>query len=455
MPRSPARAAFTPKRLSALLLAFFAIIFVSSQAAHAMRIQKVVSPSGIEAWLIEEHRVPLITMEFGFDSAGSVQDPDGKAGRAHFLSGMLDEGAGDMDAAAFQQRLEELAIRLDFDAGRDNFTGRLQTLSANKEEAVRLLRMALTEPRFDDDALGRIRGQILTDLKFSQEDPGKVATRAWFEAAFAGHPYSRSPKGNPDTIEAIAADDLRAAMRDGFARDNLKVAVVGDITAEALAPLLDEMFADLPAEASLKPVTQAKMMSQPDPSVVRMDVPQSVARFGCPAYDRHHEDFYAAYVLNYIIGGGGFASKLMEEVREKRGLAYSVFTTLYPLDNAGMMIGGVATKNESVKQSIDVIRGVLADAAKNGVSDEDLENAKQYLVGSYALRFDTSGKIAQQLLGIQLDELGIDYFDKRNSYIEAVTQEDIRRVAADMLRPEQLITVIVGQPDMSTPTPRG
>ncbi|MFP4536989.1 MAG: M16 family metallopeptidase [Dichotomicrobium sp.] len=420
-----------------------------------MRIQKVVSPSGIEAWLIEEHRVPLITMEFGFDGAGAAQDPANKAGRTHFLSGMLDEGAGDMNAKTFQQRLQDLAIRMNFDAGRDNFTGRMQTLTANKDEAARLLRLALTEPRFDDDAMSRIRGQILTELKFDQEEPDKVATRAWFERAFGDHPYGRSPRGSLETVEQVTPDDLRAVMADGFARSNLKIAVVGDISAEELAPMLDEMFAGLPESASLESIPKADLASVQEPEVVKMDVPQSVARFGCPAYDRHHEDFYAAYVLNYIIGGGGFSSRLMEEVREKRGLAYSVFTYLYPLDHAGMMIGGVATKNEAVRQSMDVIREVLAEIAENGVDEETLQSAKQYLIGSYALRFDTSRKIAQQLLAIQLDELGSDYFDNRNSYIEAVTQDDIKRVAADLLQPEHLITVIVGQPDMEKSAPRG
>jgi zinc protease len=367
---------------------------------------------------------------------------------------MLDEGAGEMDAQAFQQRLQALAIRLSFDASRDNFTGRLQTLTANKDEAARLLSLALTEPRFDADAMSRIRGAIQTDLKFAQEDPGKVATLEWFEIAFGDHPYARSTRGTLEMVKAIAADDLRAAMAEGFARSNLKVAVVGDITAEELAPMLDEMFGGLQGEATLREVTKTALASNPEAEIVTRDVPQSTVRFGLPGYTRHHEDFYAAYVLNYIIGGGGFASKLMEEVREKRGLAYSVFTYLSPMDHAGMIIGGVATKNEAVNQSIEVIREVLSDVAENGVDDETLMYAKQYLVGSYALRFDTSGKIAQQLLGIQLDELGSDYFEKRNSYIEAVTREDIKRVAADLLKPERLITVIVGQPQMGS-EPRG
>ena len=211
------------------------------------------------------------------------------------------------------------------------------------------MRLALSEPRFEDDAVARIRGQILTGLKFDAENPDKVATTAWLKRAFGDHPYGSPTKGTLESVEEITADDLRTAMRDGFARDNLKVAVVGDITAEELAPLLDEMFAALPEATSLKPVPEVTLHVPAGDDVVRMEVPQSVARFGLPAYKRHNEDFYAAYVLNYIIGGGGFASRLMEEVREKRGLAYSVFTYLYPLDHTGVMIGGVATKNEAVR----------------------------------------------------------------------------------------------------------
>ncbi len=458
MLRSPFIAGISGASLSAIAIFLTAVILSTSHAAHAMRIQKVVSPAGIEAWLIEEHRVPLITVEFGFAGAGASQDPADKPGRANFLSGMLDEGAGDMDAQAFQQRLEELAIRLNFDAGRDNFSARLQTLTANADEAVRLLRLALTEPLFEEDAVARIRGQILTGLKFDAEDPDKVATTGWLKRAFGDHPYGSPTKGTLESIDKITAEDLRTAFREGVARDNLKVAVVGDITAEELAPLLDEMFAGLPAQSKLKSVQDIALSSEAEDTVIRMEVPQSVARFGLPAYKRHNNDFYAAYVLNYIIGGGGFASKLMEEVREKRGLAYSVFTYLYPLDHAGVMIGGVATKNEAVNQSMEVIRGVFSDIAANGVSDETLMYAKQYLVGSYALRFDTSGKIAQQLLGIQLDELGTDYFERRNSYIEAVTQGDVKRVAADLLKPERLLTVIVGNPpaeEEKAASPRG
>ncbi len=445
-------------RLCGAAVILLAILLFSSQAAQAMRIEKVVSPAGLEAWLIEDHRIPLITMDFGFAGAGAVQDPADKPGRAHLLSGMLDEGAGEMDSLAFQQRLRELAIRLSFDADRDHFSGRLQTLSANRDEAVRLLRLALREPRFDEDALGRIRAQVLTNLKFDEQDPGKVATRAWFERAFAGHPYARPTMGTPEAIAAITADDLRAALREAMARDNLKIAVVGSISPQELAPLLDEIFGALPPAATLAPVAPATMRVAPEPEIVQMDVPQSVARFGLPAYKRHHEDFYAAFVLNYLIGGGGFASRLMEEVREKRGLAYSVFTYLYPLEQTGLMIGGVGTRNDAVNESMSVIRGVMADIAENGVGEETLENAKQYLIGSYALRFDTSSRIAQQLLGIQLDDLGMDYFDKRNSYIEAVTREDVQRVAEDLLKPDRLLTVIVGNPpaaEEKAAVPRG
>jgi zinc protease len=181
-----------------------------------------------------------------------------------------------------------------------------------------------------------------------------------------------------------------------------------------------------------------------------MTMPQSVVTFGQPGPKRKDEDFIPSYILNYIIGGGGFASTLMTEVREKRGLAYSVYTYLYPLQHTGIMLGGVATKNEAVKESIDVIKGELTRIAANGPSAEELDNAKRYLTGSYALRFDSSPKIADILLWLQLEDLGIDYIDKRNSMIDAVTMDDIKRVAK-LIKPDDLVITVVGQPEGLAP----
>jgi len=410
-----------------------------------MQIQKVVSPKGIEAWLVEDHTLPLIAMQLGFDG-GSAQDPAGKDGLAHFASGMLDEGAGDIDSQAFQEKLEGLAIELSFDASRDAIIGGLKTLTKNKDEAFRLLRLALTEPRMDPDAVERIREQIFSIITMENEDPERIAANAFFAQVYSGHPYGTPTKGSMDSVRSVTQADLRGLVKRNFARDNLHVAVVGDISAAELAAALDGIFGGLPEKAELAVVPDATWRPRAASQVIPMNMPQSVVTFGQPGLKRKDPDFIPAFILNYIIGGGGFSSTLMTEVREKRGLAYSVYTYLYPLQHAGLILGGVATRNDAVKESIEIIKQELARMAANGPPPEVLEDAKRYLTGSYALRFSSSAKIADILLSLQMEGLGIDYIDKRNAMIEAVTLNDIKRVSK-LIKPDDLVITIVGQPE--------
>ena len=429
-----------------LFAAFWLTIVLALPAEAGMRIQEVTSPGGIKAWLVESRQVPLIAMRFGF-VGGAVHDPDGKEGLSHFVAGMLDEGAGDLKSVAFQEKAEELAARMSFDAGRDMFTGSFQTLTENKDEGADLLRLALTKPRFDTDAVDRIKKQIITGLKFDQNDPRQVASKEWFRIAFQGHPYARPVKGTIKTVGEIRTEDLRGYAKKVFVRDTLTVSVVGDIDAKTLGPMLDKIFGDLPKSSDLAPIAEAKPPAGPQRKVIEMNVPQSIAVFGHSGFKRKDKDFISSYVLNYILGGGGFNSRLTEEVREKRGLAYSVHSYLSPYQRAAIYVGNVATENKSMVRSLEVIEAELKRMAEKGPSAEELKNAKQYLTGSYPLRFDTSSKIASQLLWIQIERLGRNYIDTRNSKIEAVTLEDIRRVAKRLLKADGLIVTIVGKPE--------
>jgi len=421
-----------------------ALSFSFSGPAHAMKIQEITSPGGIKAWLVEAHENPLLALRFSFEG-GNSQDPDGKEGVSNFLSAMLDEGAGDITSSDFQEQMENLAMRMRFEDSRDGFYGNFQTLTENRAESVKLLKLALTKPRFDPDAVERIRGQLLANLVYSDRDPERVAAKEWFSVAFAGHAYGRPAQGTADTVKAITRDDLEAYRKRVFARDTLKVVAVGDITPDDLSKMLDEVFGDLPAKSELLPVA----MTQPGKGTekwIPMDVPQSVAVFGLPSMPRKDPDFMAAFVLNQLIGGGGFASRLMEEVREKRGLAYSVYSYLQPFKHTSILSGGVATRADAIQKSLDVIRGELKHVADEGPTPDEWENAKKYLVGSYALRFDTNAKIASQLLGLMEDDFGPDYIDKRNAMIEALTIEDAKRVAKRLLANDGLIVTVVGQP---------
>jgi zinc protease len=441
-----------PLRRSGVWLAAALVLFTSVPAApaDAMDIKRVTSPGGIEAWLVESHANPLIAIRFAF-RGGASQDPADKQGLAYFVSGMMDEGAGDLDAVAFQERLQTLAMRMDFDAGRDVMLGNVQMLTANKDASLDLLRLAMVKPRFDADAVERVRGQIIAGLKFDENDPEEVAALAWDRLAFRDHPYGRPIKGTKSSIAAIGIDDLRDYARRVFARDKLVITVVGDIDAEKLGPTLDHVFGALPQASSLAPVADVKPPLGPAREIITMEVPQSVAQFGHRAFSRKDDDFMAAYILNYIIGGGGFSSRLMEEVREKRGLAYSVHSNIFPYQHGAVFVGSVATQNEAVAQSLAVIESELKRLAEEGPSAEELASAKSYLTGAYALRFESSSSIANQLLWIQIEDLGIGYVEKRNELVEQVTLGDIKLVAKRLIEADRLITTIVGKPVEARP----
>jgi zinc protease len=426
-----------------VLLALFANTFAT--AAQAMKIQDITTPAGIKAWLVEEHSVPLMALRFAF-KGGNAQDSNGKEGVAHFLTGMMDEGAGDLDAQAFQNRMEELAMRMSFEDGRDYLYGSFETLTENRAEAQKLLKLVINKPRFDADAHERVRAQLLSGLAAAARNPDSVANEKWLANAFPGHPYGRPGSGTIASMKAIQPPDLETYRKNVFARGSLRMVIVGDINAAEAVAFIDDVFGALPVEGKLTAVAATVPKPVEKLQVIEMPVPQSVARFGLGAMGRKDKDFMAGFVLNHIIGGGGFSARLMEEVREKRGLAYSVYSYLQPYDATSLFGGGVATKNEQMAQSLTIIRSELKRMADEGPTEAELEGAKSNLTGSFALRFDTNSKIASQLLYFVVEDLGIDYVDRRNKEVDAVTLADIKRVAKKLLVVDDLFVTVVGKP---------
>ena len=431
-----------------LFACLIALAFVPTPAIAQSEIQAITSPAGIEAWLVEEDTVPLIAMTAIWDG-GAAQDPKEREGTSSMLAQLLDQGAGEMDAAAFQTRVEELAIRLSFDTGKDNFSAALRTLPGAADEAFSLLGLALTEPRLDDSAVERVRRQLMTAYAMGEDDPGTLASRAFTTAIYPDHPYGRLTDGTPESLQAIGKDDLSAMAEKMLARDNLHIAIVGPVSPEKAGELIDRAFGGLSRKADLATIPPATPAAA-EMIVDERDFPQSVARFGMQGLKREDPDFIPAYVMNYVLGGGSFSSRLMEEVREQRGLAYSVWSALSPFKEGGLWLGQVATRNESFGQSLSIIEGEIAKMAKTGITADELADAKTYLTGSYPLRFSSNQEIAEQLAGIKFADLGIDYVDMRNALIEAVTLEDIDRVAKRLLDPDALLVTVVGQPILET-----
>jgi zinc protease len=413
-------------------------------AASAMNIEKITSPSGIDAWLVREQTVPLVTLSYAFHG-GSSQDDAEKSGTANITADMLDEGAGDLDSKAFHERMENHAIELGFQAGRDHFRGSLRALNEHREEAFDLLRLALTAPRFEADAIERVRGQELSALRRETTNPNSIASEQWWATAFPGHPYGREGKGTLATVPRITAEDMRDYIRRTFARNELTIAIVGDIDAKAAGELIDRAFAKLPAKNDLKPIANASPAGLGRRIVINLDVPQAVVTFGGQGIARSDPDFMAAYIVNHILAGGSFSSRLYREVREKRGLAYGVSDSLVWLNRAAVVIGGTATRSDRTGEALAIIEAETKRMAAEGPTAEELASAKSFLKGSYALSLDTSAKIAAQLTQIQLDNLGIDYIQRRGAMIDAVTIEDAKRVAKRLFGGGMLVTV-AGRP---------
>jgi len=420
------------------VLALFGLVL----PAHAVDIQKVISPKGIEAWLVEDHTVPIVAMNFSFDG-GSAQDPEGKEGLTRLLAATMDEGAGDLTSEDFQARLEELAVSISFSTGKDRFYGSLRTLTPTLSEAGDLLAMAVNEPRFDAAPVERMKTQLATQARRNESSPDALAGRSLASAMFGKHPYSRPTLGTADTIGGLTSADLKARYAVTLAREGLTIGVVGAIDAETLKPLLDKVFADLPEKGDLVPVLDLAPATG-DAVHRELDVPQTTILLGLPGITRDDPDYQAAYVMNHILGGGTFTSWMYEEVREKRGLSYGASTSLSPYEHTGLLVGSAATRADRAAETVAVMLDQIERMASEGPSEDELKAAKQYITGSYPLRFDSSGKIARQLVALQNADLGIDYFERRNSEIEAVTLEDVRRVAKRLLADKKPTVVTVG-----------
>lgn len=415
-------------------------------------IQRVVSPAGIEVWLIREDKSPVISLQWLF-RGGASQDPVGKEGLATLFCSMQDEGAGDLSAFAFQQALEDASITLRCSAGRDWLAGSLLTLRDNREEAFRLTALAFNQPRYDGDALDRMRVQQLAQVRQERASPGGVAGLTLAATLFPDHPYGRSSRGTPDSLAAITRDDLRAQRARLLTRDHLIVAASGAISPEELGQAVDALFAGLPASPTrpLPPVPDTTPAGAGEVVLVPKALPQTLFNLDLPGLRRDDPDWYAATVLNKVLGGG-LGSRLMTEVREKRGLSYAVDSGLVPYEHSALFGIGGSTVNDKAGAVLDLIRGVLTDVVRDGITETELRDAQTYLTGAFPLQFADTQSVAAMLLLVRRDGLGPGYFDERAALINRVTLADIRRVAARLLRPDRMTVVLVGQPQGVTPT---
>jgi zinc protease len=426
-------------------LVFAALVAFALPAQAEIPIQAVKSPGGITAWLVEDHGIPFTALEIRV-RGGTSLDPVDQRGVVNLMTALIEEGAGDLDAQGFANARDALAAQFRFEAGMDGIGISAQFLTENRDEAMDLLLLALTEPRFDPDAVERVRGQVLANIRSNMKDPDTIAARQFNRMAFGAHPYGSSGDGTEESVAGLSRADILAAFKGTLSRDRLYVAATGDITAQELGLLLDKLLGNLPAKGLPAP-KRADWALNGGVTVVDFPSPQSLVYFGHQGIKRDDPDFFAAFILNEILGGGRFSARLMTEVRDKRGLTYGIGTYLAPQDYAEMVLGQFSSANGTTAEAIAIVKAEWARIASEGVTEAELAATKTYLTGSYPLRFDGNARIARILVGMQTEGLPIDYAQSRNALIEAVTSSDVARVAKRLLNPDALHFVVVGQPE--------
>ncbi|UXM94877.1 insulinase family protein [Bartonella sp. HY329] len=417
------------------------LVVFSAFAAHAIEIKEVTSPKGIKLWLVEDQSVPLVALQFSW-VGGTTQDPEGKEGLVNLMSGLFEEGAGDLKSLEYQAKLDDIGADIAFDANRDKISGSLRVLEQNRDEAINFLKLALDKPRFDQDAIDRIREQIVTSIKGSERDPMTIGQNKFNAMLYGKHPYSRRGEGTIDSLAKINRDDIIAAHKNILARDNLKIGLVGPINEQQAGELVDKLFGDLPEKATLIEIPDAQLQLG-GMTNVNYDLPQTTLALVYPGIKRSDKDFFAAYLMNDILGGSGLTSRLFAEVRDKRGLAYGVSSNLVNYDHAAALTISTATRAEKAEESLKTIRNEIKNLVENNITADELKNAKSFVVGSYAVNnLSSSSSIASVLVGLQQENLPIDYIEKRADLINGVTLDDVHEVAKKIFKDEPALLVV-------------
>lgn len=435
-----------------LLFTLMLLMLPFSAQAEILDIKEVKSKSGINAWLVEDHTIPVISLQFLFRNAGSANDPADKQGLARVLSNTMDEGAGDLTSEQFQAILADNSISLSFGVDRDDFSGSVRTLTKNKDKAFDLLALSLTKPRFDKDAVDRMVAANLTRIRSDMTDPDWMAARLLNSVIFRGHAYEMNSGGTLSSLPKITSDDLRVKSKRDLTRDRLIVSVTGDITTEELSSLLDKVFADLPAQSPKTAIGNVKLATASSITLYKLDIPQTLIQASLPGIKMDDPDYFAAQIFDFILGSSGFGSRLTEVVREQNGLTYGIYTGLQTMDRTELFNLSTSTKNETAARVLDLTKQEFDRIKRENVSQKEIDDARAYLIGSTPLALTSTSSISGVMQGFQKYNLPVNYLDIRAEGLRKVTAADIKRVANRLLNTSRLSISLVGNPQGVTPT---
>lgn len=408
-------------------------------------VKEITSPKAkIKAYLFQDRTNPIISINFLFKNAGLSTDETQQSGISTMAAALLTEGAGNLDSQQFKEILEQKAVGMGFSADMDDFSGHLLTTRENMNTAFKMLNMAMTQPRFDEEDIRRTKAQMLAALKRQTEHPSGVLALEAAKEIFGKHPYARNPVGDAAAIAKIGRPQLLEFVKNHLSNSNLMVGIAGDVSEEEAGKIVDALFGGLPESGRIVFVREAEIDFDRRVRNISLPSAQVVSSFAAKGIGRTHPDFYPLFIANHILGGSGLSSRLSMAAREKEGLTYGIDTYLSLLDKAPMLRGGFSATPDNFARVVEIVRRQWAEMGRKGVSEEELAEAKDYLIASYNLRFASIDTISAILVYMQKDNLGLDFLQKRNDYVRQVKLKDVNRVAREYFNPEKMIFVNVG-----------
>ena len=423
-------------------LCFIAFI---SQAEAGPKIQHWTLSNGARVYFVESRELPMLQVRVVFD-AGSSRDPVEKAGVANLTAAMLDEGAGSLGADEIASRFEGVGAEFGAGVDRDMASVSLRSLSdsALLDPALELFAQVLATPAYPAENLERQRAQALVSLQKDAQSPGAIVEKAFYSELYGQHPYASNPLGNEKSLKAITRDDLLVFHRRHYVGTNAWVVIVGDASKRQARNIAERVIGKLPSGITLKPMPPVHTLYSGRMKQIVFPATQTHIYMGHPGVRRGDPDYFALYVANHTLGGSGFASRLMDEVREKRGLAYSVYSYFSPLREAGPFQLGLQTRADQTQQALDIANQTLSDYVQQGPTEKELDAAISNITGGFALRIDSNAKLAEYLAMISFYKLPLDYLDRFVERIREVNAAAIRAALTRHLDPQRMVTVTVG-----------
>lgn len=407
-----------------------------------MNVEEIKTTNGLNFWFVEDNSVPIISLSFNF-SGGAFFDK--KEGTSSFVSALLDEGAGSYNSEEFQTRMDKLGMKLNFSSSRDSISGTFQTISKNKSESFKLLKLIFSNPRFDEQDIDKIRNQIIASLKINQSNISDIANQEFHKNFFADHSFSKNPNGTIESVIEIKKKDISEYFKNFITKSNLVMGVSGDVSKEEIKKLMEETFSNLPLTSNNLTKISSKKKFPKGTKFIEKDTPQASIIFAQKGVSRKDKDFFSARIANYVLGGGGFQSRLYKNIREKEGLVYSIYSYLVPYVNNDLLFGGFQTTNENVDKTIELVKNEWDLIATKGISNKKLKDAKSYYKGSFTRNLTSTSSISSLLRTVQLYGLDKNYFQERNNIIDNITLKDVNNIAKMIFNSDELYFVVVGK----------